>query len=170
LANHPTLIDVVALIALLPNASCVVKQALWANPFLGGVVRAAGYISNSDSDSMIDDCARDLIAGNPLLLFPEGTRSRPGQPLSFQRGAAYIALRSGVPMLPVLIDCSPATLTKSDRWYHIPCRRFCLRIEVLAPLSATRWIAADDVQTVAARKLTQALEAYFAQELAKWTR
>ena len=74
LANHPTLIDVVALVSLMPATSCVVKQALWLNPFLGGVVRAAGYISNSDSDSLIDDCARALRRGRSLVVFPEGTR------------------------------------------------------------------------------------------------
>jgi 1-acyl-sn-glycerol-3-phosphate acyltransferase len=169
-ANHPTLIDVVALIALMPTASCVVKQALWDNPFLGGVVRAAGYISNSDADTLIDDCAQDLTSGNPLLLFPEGTRSRPGEALRFMRGAAYVALRSGMPILPVLIDCSPSTLSKSDRWYHIPSRRFSLRIEVLAPLEASRLIASGDVQSVAARKLTKALERCFSRELAKWRR
>lgn len=170
LANHPTLIDVVALVALMPTASCVVKQALWDNPFLRGVVRAAGYISNSDADTLIDDCARDLAAGNPLLLFPEGTRSRPGEPLCFQRGAAYIALRSGMPILPVLIDCRPSTLTKREKWYHIPHRRFHLSIEVLEPISASRWVEAGEVQTIAARKLSQGLETFFARQLANWRR
>lgn len=44
IANHPTLIDVVVLISLMPNAGCIVKQGLWRNPFLRGVVSAAGYI------------------------------------------------------------------------------------------------------------------------------
>lgn len=48
LANHPTLIDVVCLISLLPNADCVVKRAVACNPFMRGPVRAAGYISNDD--------------------------------------------------------------------------------------------------------------------------
>lgn len=169
LANHPTLIDVVALISLMPAASCVVKQALWTNPLLGGVVRAADYISNCDSDSLVDDCASDLRAGNPLLFFPEGTRSRPGQALSFQRGAAYVALRSGLPMLPVLIDCSPSTLTKREKWYHIPARRFHLRIEVRAPIHAGRWSEAGVPETIAARRLTRGLEAYFTEELSQWT-
>jgi 1-acyl-sn-glycerol-3-phosphate acyltransferase len=169
LANHPTLIDVVALISLMPTASCVVKQALWKNPFLGGVVRAAGYISNSDSDRLIDACASDLKQGNPLIVFPEGTRTQPGKPLRFQRGAAYIALRSRVPVLPVLIDCNPSTLTKREKWYHIPCRAFHLRIQVLPPLAIDRWITADEAQTVAARKLTQGLESFFTQELSTWT-
>lgn len=169
LANHPTLIDVVALVALMPDASCVVKQALWTNPLLGGVVRAAGYISNSDGDGLIDACAHDLNAGHPLIIFPEGTRSRPGEPLDFQRGAAYIALRSGVPVLPVLIDCTPSTLTKREKWYHIPPRRFVLRIKVLEPLSPAFWVDPGQPQTIAARKLTQALETFFTRELSKWT-
>lgn len=165
LANHPTLIDVVALISLMPEASCVVKRALWKNPFLGGVVRAADYVSNSEPENLIDDCADDLAAGNPLIIFPEGTRSPPGKPLRFLRGAAYIALKSGVPILPVLIECSPTTLTKREKWYQIPHRRFHLRVEVLAPTSASRWIKAGDASTIAARKLTLALETYFTQEL-----
>ncbi len=169
LANHPTLIDVVALVSLMPATSCVVKQALWLNPFLGGVVRAAGYISNSDSDSLIDDCARALRRGRSLVVFPEGTRTQPGEPLGFQRGAAYIALRSGVPVLPVLIDCSPSTLTKCEKWYQIPSRRFHLRIKVLDPISSNRWIESSETQTIAARKLTRAFEGFFIKELSKWT-
>ena len=168
LANHPTLIDVVAMISLMPKASCVVKQALWKNPFLGGVVRAAGYVSNSDPDNLIDDCVRTLRDGEPLLIFPEGTRTQPDAPLSFQRGAAYIALRSGVPVLPVLIDCNPSTLTKREKWYQIPRRPFHLRIEVLAPVDITQWVGAAQVPAIAARRLTQSLESYFTQELSKW--
>ena len=168
LANHPTLIDVVAMISLMPRAGCVVKQALWTNPFLRGVVRAAGYISNCDSDRLIDDCADSLRKGYPIVMFPEGTRSRPGEPLAFQRGAAYIALRSRVPVVPVLIDCTPSTLTKRERWYQIPSRRFHLRIEVRDPISIDRCIKSDWGQPIAARRLTRFLESYFTEELVQW--
>ena len=166
LASHPTLIDVVALLSLMPNANCVVKRALWDNPFLGGVVRAAKYVSNSDPDNLIEDCAADLADGTPLLIFPEGTRTPPsGKPLHFLRGAAYIALKSGVPILPVLIRCTPSTLSKSERWYQIPYRRFHLRVDVLSPISASQWISTGEPQTVAARRLTQLLEAHFTHEM-----
>ena len=140
------------------------------DPFLGGVVRSAGYLSNSDSDGLVDDCARDLRAGRPLIIFPEGTRTWPGEPLGFQRGAAYIALRSGAPVLPVLIDCLPSTLTRREKWYQIPPRPFHLRIKVLDPLQAERWVSPGEAQTIAARKLTRALEEFFVLELAKWIR
>jgi 1-acyl-sn-glycerol-3-phosphate acyltransferase len=165
LASHPTLIDVVALISLMPGANCVVKRALWNNPFLAGVVRAANYVSNSDPEHMIDDCAAVLDDGSPLIIFPEGTRTAPGKPLHFLRGAAYIALKSGAPVLPVVIHCTPSTLTKRERWYQIPSRRYQLRVDVLDPLPCSRWISADEPQTVAARKLTRMLESHFTQEI-----
>jgi 1-acyl-sn-glycerol-3-phosphate acyltransferase len=168
LANHPTLIDVVALISLMPCAGCVVKQSLWKNPFLGGVVRAAGYISNSDSDRLIDDCADEILAGRPMLVFPEGTRSNNGILSHFQRGAAYVALKSGMPILSVLIDCNPSTLTKSEKWHQIPIRRFDYRLRVFYPIGVDRLIDSEAPRTIAARKLTRALEAYFSQELEKW--
>ena len=170
LANHPTLIDVVVLVSLMPNASCVVKRALWSNPFLGGVVRSADYISNSDADSLMSDCASDLLSGNPLIIFPEGTRTRPGEPLSFQRGAAYIALRSGKPILPVLIDCNPTTLTKREKWYQIPCRPFRLRVRVLEPRQVGEWVDVTEPPAIAARRLTRSLESFFSKELSQWMR
>lgn len=167
LANHPTLIDVVALISLMPSASCVVKRALWQNPFLAGVVRAAGYISNSDPENLIEDCSKDLATGQPLIIFPEGTRTCPGQPLHFVRGASYIVLKSGKPILPVLIDCTPSTLTKREKWYHIPHRRFHLRVEILETIDVSRWVNTEEAPTIAARKLTQSLELFFTKELAR---
>jgi hypothetical protein len=92
LANHPTLIDVVFLISLLPNADCVVKRVA-CNPFMRGPVRAAGYISNDDGAGLVDDCIAAVRAGGSLVIFPEGTRSVPGQPPRLQRGAANIAVR-----------------------------------------------------------------------------
>lgn len=165
LANHPTLVDVIALVSLMPTASCVVKQALWNNPFLGGVVRAADYISNSEPEMLIQDCATDLRIGNPLLIFPEGTRSSPGQSMRFKRGAAYIALNSDVPIFPVLISCTPPTLTKHEKWYKIPERRFHLLIKVHDPITISQWVDSAAPSAIAARQLTHALEKYFTKAL-----
>ncbi len=46
IANHPTLIDVVLIVAFTPAPTCVVKAALFRNPFMRRVLRAAGYIPN----------------------------------------------------------------------------------------------------------------------------
>ncbi len=165
LANHPTLIDVVVMISLMPKADCVVKAALWKSPFLGGVVRAAGYISNDKSpEELVDACADILRRGGALIIFPEGTRSVPGTSLQFQRGAARIALGSGKPILPVVLRCDPPTLGKGNRWHDIPHRRFDFSLEVKSQLHVEDLIDPALPSSVAVRRLTETLKNYFAQE------
>jgi len=165
LANHPTLIDVVLLIAQLPNADCVVKQAVASNPFMRGPVRAAGYVSNDDGAGLIDDCIAAVHAGGTLVIFPEGTRTVPGQPLRLQRGAANIAVRGRLDITPVRITCTPPTLTKGQKWYRVPSRRFHVQLEVGEDLPIAPFLNesgdAPRGDAVAARRLTDHLAHYF---------
>jgi len=122
-ANHPTLIDVVFLLAFMPTASCVVKRGLWRNPLTRWAVTLAEFIPNDDTASMIEGAARALKERQPLIIFPEGTRTRLHESMVFHRGAANVALRAAAVVTPVYIRCDPTTLTKSEPWYRIPPRR-----------------------------------------------
>jgi len=165
LANHPTLLDVVVHVALLPAADCVVKQALWRNPMLGGVVRAAGYLSNDGTAKLIDDAVDALAAGRALIIYPEGTRSVPGQPPSFQHGAARIALRSGATVLPLVMSCDPPTLMRGLPWYAIPPRAWHIKVRVHEPRPLTTFISAGpEPESLRVRKLTRSLEDFYTKE------
>ena len=120
MANHPSLIDVVVLISLIPNADCVVKTHLFKNVFLKGVVSNTGYISNEDPSGLLDDCESSLKAGNNLIIFPQGTRTKPDENIKFQRGAANIAIRCQAKVTSVMLKVMPSTLTKNVPWYRIP--------------------------------------------------
>jgi 1-acyl-sn-glycerol-3-phosphate acyltransferase len=133
-ANHPTLIDVVLLIAAMPQADCVVKRALWRNRFLRGVVAGAGYVPNSDGPELVETCVARLRAGRWLLLFPEGTRSPRGALGEFRRGAAHIALRAECDVVPVVITCEPPMLMKGQPWYVVPPRAGHLTLTAGEPL------------------------------------
>ena len=161
-ANHPTLIDVVFLLSLVPDATCVVKRGLWHNPFLRGPVAWAGYIPNSDSEALIRDCSATLRAGHSLVMFPEGSRTVADQPMQLKRGAAQIAIASAAPVLPVVIACEPLTLTKANPWYRVPLRRPHFIIAVGAPLAASLLLEGGP-PSIAARHLTQHLAALFAR-------
>jgi 1-acyl-sn-glycerol-3-phosphate acyltransferase len=123
IANHPSLIDVVFLIGFTPLAGCVVKASVWRNPVTSGVASAAGYVRNSPTDAMIEGASSALQGGQALIMFPEGTRTTPGQPLEFHRGAASVAVRAARILTPVYISVNPVTLTKGQPWYRIPARR-----------------------------------------------
>lgn len=162
-ANHPTLLDVVFLVALVPGANCLVKAELLRNPAMRGFVSMTGFIFNDSGDQLVEQAAAQLHAGVSLIVFPEGTRTRQGQPLRFQRGSAHIALRSGVAPTPVVIRCNPATLSKQHRWYDIPPRRFRMTIEAHSEYPITEF--AQMSSSLAARKLCRGLENYFTGEL-----
>lgn len=133
IANHPTLIDVVILISLFPQANCVIKEAVTRNPFMRSTVRAADYISNSEPEELLESCVGYLGSGKSLLLFPEGTRTRHDEPLDFRPGAATVAARTKADILPVAIECEPLYLSKQLPWHYVPRDVPTFTIRILPP-------------------------------------
>jgi 1-acyl-sn-glycerol-3-phosphate acyltransferase len=161
-ANHPTLIDVILMGASLPQADCIVKKAAWRNPYLRGVVAAAGYVPNDEGEKLVESCVSRLRRDRTLLIFPEGTRSPRRRLGRIQRGAAHVALRSGVPLLPVVIRCDPPTLMKGQHWYDVPSRTAHLELVALDPIDPARYPPDHLGLPVAARRLSREIEAVLA--------
>ncbi|MCE8034140.1 1-acyl-sn-glycerol-3-phosphate acyltransferase [Billgrantia tianxiuensis] len=165
LANHPSLIDVIFLLAHMPHANCIVKGRLASNPFTRGPIRAAGYITNNEPEAVLEAAGESLRRGDSLVLFPEGTRTKPQRPIKFRRGGANIALRTKTAITPVLIRCTPTTLTKGEPWYHIPASKVRMELHVLEDLP----INDDNQQPTGqlARILTHRLNNHFNRELGR---
>jgi len=155
------LIDTVFLMAFVKNADCIVKGALWNNPFTGGPVRAAGYISNAGGAELVDDCIASLRRGNNLIVFPEGTRTGADGVIALKRGAANIAVRGARDITPVLIRCDPPTLGKGEKWWQVPPRRVLLRIDVQDDVAIAGFIGEGESEVLAARQVTEFLQNYF---------
>jgi 1-acyl-sn-glycerol-3-phosphate acyltransferase len=164
-ANHPTLIDVVLLLAQLPQADCVVKTAARRNPFMRSIVTAAGYLANDHGDALVDACAERIARGRSVVLFPEGTRSPRGGLRRFQRGAAHIALKSGCPIVPVVITCRPPILLKGQPWHDVADRRACFVLRVGEPIDPAQYLDAETTVPVAARRLTADLQTLYDRQL-----
>lgn len=168
IANHPSLIDVVALISLVPKANCVVKEGLWNNFFLKRVVRVADFINNDqDVNNLIQNCNKSLQEGYNLVIFPEGTRTVPNRPIKLQRGAANIAIRCQKNLLPVIIDCNPTTLTKQEKWYQVPPRRAQFSMRAIKEIDITPFIHNEKSESIAARRLTEHIKSIFIEEIEK---
>jgi len=164
-ANHPTLIDVVILGSLVPQLDCVVKKEAWSNPFMRGAVRATGYVANDLGEDVLDACAARLGRGRTLLLFPEGTRSPKGGLGTFRRGAAHVALRSGRPILPVVIRCDPPGLMRGQSWYDVPESSMKFRIDVGEPVDPGPPPGPEEPRGTASRRLTMALRDFYEKRL-----
>jgi 1-acyl-sn-glycerol-3-phosphate acyltransferase len=109
-ANHASLLDIPILMRWMPlPIRFLAKQELLKVPFIGWYLRRAGHLTVSrgsvrSSLASMNEAAR-MIGERRLsvLLFPEGTRSDSGEMQPFKDGAAYLALRAGVPVAPVAI-------------------------------------------------------------------
>lgn len=169
-ANHPTLLDAVLLMAVMPNATFIVKAAMAHNPITCWIVALAGYIPNDEVGvELVEKAATALRSGETLMIFPEGTRTE-GTELKLKRGAANIALAAGCALVPVVIDCQPMTLRKREPWYHIPQRPPHFSLRVLPPLELAALVDASQPPGLQARALTAALHERLVKGLASCRR
>lgn len=141
LCNHITLIDVIFLIAHIPNAGAIVKAALKHNPFTYAPLHAAGYCCNDEGAALIQECVQELRSGSSLVIFPEGTRTLPGHTPHLKRGAMLIALTANIQPTIVKISCEPLSLTKDTPWWRIPDRPMFFKIKVYGLLDITPYLA-----------------------------
>ena len=164
LANHPTLLDIVFLMAFVRRADCIVKSGLWRNPFMRGPVKAAGYIRNDHGVGLLDACIAAIDRGESLVIFPEGTRTSSDGAIKLKRGAAHIAVRSACRVTPVLIRCAPPMLVKGNRWWRLPSKRVRYRFEVRDDIDVQGIVGGAVSKTLAARRLTDHLQEFFKKE------
>ncbi len=126
MANHESALDIPALLAALPttlNVRFLAKKSLFRIPFLGWAMRGMGFIAvdrtdRSTASRTFERSAHLIAGGRSVLVFPEETRSPDGALLPFQRGGFLMALKSGLPILPVGLEGARVAM---------PARRLVLR-------------------------------------------
>jgi 1-acyl-sn-glycerol-3-phosphate acyltransferase len=163
-ANHSGLHDILSLAANLPvQFRWIAKKSLFRVPFMGWHMRRSGYISidrenpRSAAKSILE-AAGTIQNGVNAIAFPEGTRSRTGLLGGFHSGAFSLALRAGVPLVPVALDGSyrviaPKTLQVNPGTV--------IRIRISPPLDLSAYSKAekrrlmDDVHAAINRSLEE---------------
>jgi 1-acyl-sn-glycerol-3-phosphate acyltransferase len=108
-SNHLSYMDTPVLFAKLPfQFRILAKQDLWKVPFVGWYLDRSGQvpIDSGSSRSAVAGLLRGVAAlkgGMPLVLFPEGSRSPDGHMHAAHSGCAFMALRAGVPLVPLAL-------------------------------------------------------------------
>jgi 1-acyl-sn-glycerol-3-phosphate acyltransferase len=159
--NHPSLLDVVIIMTHLQNIQCVVNNKLWTNPFIGLIVRLAGYIRNDlDPQTFLEDTQQMLMRGENIIIFPEGTRTVPGQELKMSRGVANLALQAKAGIQALTLNCSPVWLIKGSKWYEIPSRRprFILKA---GPLFSYKKYLEHPARSIQSRSLMRDIQQFY---------
>lgn len=122
MANHQSLLDILALFQALPvSLRFVAKMELSRIPLFGAAVRRAGHVfidrSNPTQavEAMREAGERMKREGLTLGLFPEGTRSRDGELRPFRRGTFVLAIETQTVLVPVAVHGGPGILRPGDR-------------------------------------------------------
>jgi 1-acyl-sn-glycerol-3-phosphate acyltransferase len=117
-SNHASLLDIPAVIAGIPDQiRLVYKKELEKIPIFGWGLKWGSYIgidrgNRADAMRSIEEAARKIHDGASVLLYAEGTRTMDGRLQTFKRGAFNLAVRSGVPVVPLTINGTFSILPK----------------------------------------------------------
>ncbi len=119
-ANHPSLIDIVVLISLIPKSICIVKGKLAHNFFIKSIIKHAYILNSEDFNTLSRKVENAIKEGLNVIIFPEGTRTDFSiKEPKLHRGFAQLSLRLGVGIIPITIETTPHILGKNQKWYDI---------------------------------------------------
>jgi 1-acyl-sn-glycerol-3-phosphate acyltransferase len=109
-SNHTSYMDTPVVFSSLPfQFRILAKKELWPIAFIGWYLNRSGQIpidtvNTHATLSSLGVGIKALRAGMPLFVFPEGGRTPTGQLQPFLAGAAYLAIRAQVPLVPIALD------------------------------------------------------------------
>lgn len=153
MANHQSNIDPPVFFSVLPERIAFMgKKQLWSIPILGAALRQGEFIPvhrevKEEARASVEEALEVLKRGTvSLMVYPEGTRSYAGRLLPFKRGVFLLAIRSGLPVVPLTLDGATDAMPKK-RWEVYP-RRVTLTIH---PPIETRGLSEDDRHALAER-------------------
>ncbi len=140
-SNHQSLADILVLFGLYRPFKWVSKASVFKVPIIGWNMVLNRYIPLVRGDrrsvlAMMEACRTWLKRGVPIMMFPEGTRSRDGNLLPFKDGAFTLAVEAGCPVIPIALTGTADLLPKHG--YLLGTRATC-RIQVLEPISPAQF-------------------------------
>jgi 1-acyl-sn-glycerol-3-phosphate acyltransferase len=159
MCNHVSNLDPPVLITRLPKrTSVLVKKELFQVPILGRAMHMGDLVSvdRSDREAAVNSMRRAtevMNRGLNMMVFPEGTRSRDGRLLPFKKGPFYMAIDSGVPVVPVTVLGSEMLMEKGSPLI----RPGTVRLIFHAPISPAQFREKEDLIRAVRESIASAL-------------
>jgi 1-acyl-sn-glycerol-3-phosphate acyltransferase len=162
-ANHLSLLDILVLFRLFRHFKWVSKVENFKIPCIGWNMRLNRYIplKRGDRESVVQmmaACEATLAEGNPIMMFPEGTRSVTGELKEFKTGAFELALKARKPILPIVLSGTSNALPKRG---FVLQGRHPIEVTVLDPIPPERF------EGMSAKELTEQVRGVIAEAQAR---
>jgi 1-acyl-sn-glycerol-3-phosphate acyltransferase len=123
-SNHLSYTDTPVLFGALPfQFRIVARHDLFKLPFIGWHLQRSGQVpvnvtNPRASISSLSSAVKTLRGGMPVVIFPEGGRSKTGHPENFMNGPAFMAIRAGVPVIPMALVGTHELLPMHTKEFH----------------------------------------------------
>ena len=155
-ATHPSFIDIVILIGLIPRTTCVVKESLAHNPILKHIIGSIFITNDVDIEVLKTDSKQMLDKGFNFVVFPAGRRHRKDERLKMKKGAALIALNAGKNIVPIKISNDGDFLYIHEPFYAVNSRCITVELEQMPEINISDF--AKETEISAKHKLTKQIE------------
>jgi 1-acyl-sn-glycerol-3-phosphate acyltransferase len=158
-ANHLSMLDILVLYGLFRPFKWVSKAELLRVPFVGWNMWINDYVGvkRGHAESvrqMMAHCRAHLARGVPVLVFPEGTRSRDGRLQKFRDGAFKLAFEAGCPVIPIAVSGTGDALPKHGLVLR---SRMDARVRVLDAIDPRAFESADALRDAARAAIAEAV-------------
>jgi len=140
-ANHTSSADAPAVVGAIPRRIAILlKQSLFKWPIVGQAFLAAQFIpvnrsARESAISSVEKATEALKAGQSILIYPEGTRSPDGRLQEFKKGAVMMAIKAGVPIVPMVCSGAQHIMEKGSLVIHPG----DILVEFLEPIDASKY-------------------------------
>ncbi|MGP1475090.1 MAG: lysophospholipid acyltransferase family protein [Treponema sp.] len=156
-ANHPSMLDFVFIMSMVPNANCIVRGGL-TKTVLAGVIKQAYIVNTLDFDELCRRCKETIDEGNNVIIFPEGTRTPRHGTNPYKKGAARIAYYSKCDIQPIFVGGNDKYgLGKHDpMWSYNHTEKYVYDFSLLPEIKIADY--SELTETVAAKRITDKMQ------------
>lgn len=155
-STHPSFIDIVILIALIPRSTCFVKKELAHNPILKNLVTSIFITNEVELEELKSESKKMLDIGFNVIIFPSGIRHRRDEFPKIRKGASLVALNAGKNIVPVRMFSDRDFLFINQPFYAVSDRCVNFEIEQMREINIADFIGESEIITK--QRLTNKIE------------
>ena len=155
-STHPSFIDIVILIALIPRSTCFVKKELAHNPILKNLVTSIFITNEVELGELKSESKKMLDRGFNVIIFPSGIRHRRDEFPKIRKGASLVALNAGKNIVPIKMFSDRDFLFINQPFYAVSDRCVNFEIEQMREINIADFIGESEIITK--QRLTHKIE------------
>lgn len=155
-ATHPSFIDILILMSLIPKSTCFVKKELAHNPILKNIIGSIFITNDIDTEELKRETKFMLDKGFNIIVFPTGIRHRKNEHLKIKKGASLVALNAGKNIVPIKIFSDEDFLFINQPFYAVGTKTVTFEIEQCPEIDIEQY--RNESEIVTKKEITKQIE------------